>query len=84
MKFSKNGKDVGNSIKIPKAELEGKVLFPHVLSRNVVFEVNFGSTEPVHAIPEEFVMVAKLDEESRIRGPIAPREKADCEVSISC
>ena len=40
--FSKNGEDQGVCFEIEASTLEGKALFPHVLSKNCEFEVNFG------------------------------------------
>lgn len=76
---------MGEAVKIPKAEIEGKALFPHVLVRNVKFEVNFGSNEPSHEIIDGFEMVGKIeDPEKRVRGPVRPSGKEDCEVSLVC
>jgi len=40
--YSKNGEDLGVCFEIEAATLEEKALFPHVLSKNCEFEVNFG------------------------------------------
>ena len=40
--YTKNGADLGTCFEINKADLEGKALFPHILSKNCEFEVNFG------------------------------------------
>ena len=40
--YTKNGADQGVCFEIEKAELEGKALFPHVLTKNCEFAVNFG------------------------------------------
>ncbi|KAM7299482.1 heterogeneous nuclear ribonucleoprotein U-like protein 1 [Ixodes scapularis] len=42
MSFAKNGKDLGVAFEVAKATLGGQALFPHVLSKNCSFEVNFG------------------------------------------
>ncbi|ODM88392.1 Heterogeneous nuclear ribonucleoprotein U-like protein 1 [Orchesella cincta] len=88
VKFAKNGEIVGEPVKIPKAELEGKSLYPHVLVRNVKFEVNFGSKDPAHEVLEGFQMVGKTEDTDRIRGPTRPEKKDDCElimlVGLAC
>ena len=43
MSFSKNGEDLGKCFDVDKSALGGKALFPHVLTKNTSFEVNFGS-----------------------------------------
>ena len=43
--FGKNGENFGEAFKISKSELSGKPLFPHVSSRNVKFEANFGKNK---------------------------------------
>ena len=45
MTFTKNGEDQGDAFQIPKDELGDSALFPHIMSRNVKFEVNFGVTK---------------------------------------
>ena len=40
--YSKNGNDLGVCFEIERAELGEQALFPHVLSKNSEFEVNFG------------------------------------------
>jgi len=42
LSFTKNGEDLGKCYEIPASELEGKALFPHVLSKNSEFTCNFG------------------------------------------
>ncbi|CAN7995447.1 unnamed protein product, partial [Ixodes hexagonus] len=42
LSFAKNGNDLGVAFEVPKATLAGQPLFPHVLSKNCSFEVNFG------------------------------------------
>lgn len=84
MKFSKNGTAVGEPVKIPKSDLEGVTLFPHVTVRNVKFAVNFGSKEPAHELLDGFEMVGNISDENRTRGPTKPEKKDDCEVSMSC
>eukprot|EP00092_Neocalanus_flemingeri_P027163 GFUD01029458.1.p1 GENE.GFUD01029458.1~~GFUD01029458.1.p1 ORF type:complete len:378 (+),score=117.36 GFUD01029458.1:48-1136(+) len=50
MSWSKNGEDLGPAFQIPKSELLNKDIFPHIISRNVKFEVNFGLTSTGTAI----------------------------------
>ena len=50
--FTKNGKDQGDAFQIPKAELGTDALFPHIMSRNVMFEVNFGQDKEDKAVED--------------------------------
>lgn len=85
--FVLNGTKQEVAFQIPKESLGEKALFPHVLSKNIKFEVNFGErSEPWiadEAFKEGFEWASKIPEESRVRGPKKPEEKKDCEVSIS-
>ena len=40
--YSKNGEDQGKCFTLDKELLGDKALFPHILSKNCEFEVNFG------------------------------------------
>lgn len=53
MTFSKNGEDQGDAYQIPVAEWNKKPLFPHILTRNVKFQVNFGVEKEVAETKEE-------------------------------
>lgn len=63
---------IGNAFTFPKTQLEGKSLFPHVSTRNVKFEINFGKTkdgtaqEPLFPLPAGFSLAGNcLDSASR-------------------
>lgn len=43
--FTKNGEDQGQAFSIAKSEFAGKALFPHVSSRNIKFDANFGKAK---------------------------------------
>jgi len=88
MTFTKNGEDQGDAFQIPKADLGGKALFPHVLAKNVKFEVNFGvskdAAEPVEAWKEAleggYVLVGQAAEETRVRGTPRIEKREECEM----
>ena len=40
--YSKNGEDLGTCFEIAADTLEGRALFPHILTKNCSFECNFG------------------------------------------
>lgn len=71
--FSKNGEDQGEAFSVAKTDLQGAALFPHVSSRNVKFEVNFGKAKDgadreAWFAAEGYTFVAQADEASRTRG----------------
>jgi heterogeneous nuclear ribonucleoprotein U len=89
--FSKNGVDMGVAYTIKKNDLvkdkNGKsVFYPHILSKNIVFEVNFGQRvsllgdEPFAPLKSGFELMQKYSLDKRVRGELAPKEKKDCEV----
>lgn len=45
IEFTVNGKSQGIAFEFEKSELENEALFPHIISKNTVFRVNFGQVE---------------------------------------
>lgn len=41
--FAKNGDDLGVCFQEQKSKLDGQAMFPHILTKNTSFEVNFGA-----------------------------------------
>jgi len=83
--FSKNGEDLGTCFEIPVADLEGKALYPHILTKNTEFEVNFGEKEePAFPLKEGFTWIATLPEDQRVRGAVPPAKKEECEMIMMC
>jgi len=87
MTFTKNGEDQGDAFQIPKEKLGGRALFPHILSRNVKFEVNFGVTKAnedkelwKEKLEGEFVKVGKVEPDARVRGTPRIAKREDCEM----
>ncbi|CAG7835827.1 unnamed protein product [Allacma fusca] len=84
LKFTKNGAIVGTTVEIPKENLLDKTLFPHILSRNVKFSVNFGDSETAFTPEEGYALVSKVEEENRVRGPSRAETKDQCEFVLLC
>ncbi|CAL1261481.1 unnamed protein product [Larinioides sclopetarius] len=86
--FAKNGKFLGWAYKINKSELKGQALFPHVLTKNTAFEVNFGQKEkPYFPLPDavkEYVFIGCLPLEQRESGTRPPKRREDCEMIMMC
>jgi len=80
--FAVNGKDQGVAFRFQKKDLKGKALFPHVLTKNQNFTVNFGQLPaPLFPLMPGFTPIGQLDESDGLqRGPKPPSTKADCEV----
>ncbi|XP_056641270.1 heterogeneous nuclear ribonucleoprotein U isoform X1 [Diorhabda sublineata] len=84
--FAVNG-ELQPAIEIPKSELSDDfALYPHVLSRNYEFEVNFGEKEePLVGISSElegYNFISKVD--NKVPGLKRPESRSDCEVLLMC
>ena len=57
-------------------------MFPHVLTKNQNFTVNFGQlSSPLKPLLPNFVLIGQSNiHQSLVRGPIAPQDARDCEV----
>jgi len=83
--YAKNGEDFGETFTFSKSTLEGKPLFPHVSSRNVKFEINFGADkegkprENWFEKPEGFSMAAEQVATAQ-RGMARIGKREDCEM----
>lgn len=85
MMFTVNGESQGVAYRIPKEELNGQPLFPHILTKNCRFEVNFGQKEePWFPSIEGYQWASKVPLESRVRGPISPPSRAECQMIMMC
>jgi hypothetical protein len=88
---------LGTAFKVDRIKLneylneseEKLVLFPHVLSKNVVFEMNFGQRvsyigdEPFAPIKSGFQLIQKQPLEQRVAADPRPASKKDCEVALN-
>lgn len=79
-----NGELQSTAFTVPRAELpEDSALFPHILTRNVKFTVNFGQLdEPWFKPPaelEEYTLLKDVTE--KIQGRSRPEKREECEVT---
>ncbi|KAI9565446.1 hypothetical protein GHT06_009238 [Daphnia sinensis] len=83
--FCVNGASQGVAFTLTKEELNGRALFPHILTKNCRFEVNFGQKEEPWFPPMEgYEWASKIPVESRIRGARTPATRADCQMIMMC
>ena len=83
LSYSVNGEDQGTCFEIQRDELGEKALFPHILSKNSEFIVNFGQqNEPMFPVKEGFTFMNNSDPADWVRGALPPAKKEDCEVRI--
>ena len=85
MTFTKNGEDQGDAYQIKRAEFPDAAIFPHVLSKNIKFQVNFGVDAKGKDIDDfkekldgDYVKMAKV--EAKERGVPRIVSRADCEM----
>ncbi|XP_018015790.1 heterogeneous nuclear ribonucleoprotein U-like protein 1 isoform X2 [Hyalella azteca] len=80
MSFTVNGKHQGIAYEIPRADLNGQALFPHILTKNTEFKVNFGTEEPAHTPLEGYTIAGLVPLANRIQASQGPSSRSDCEV----
>jgi len=85
--FTKNGDDQGDAFQIAKSDLNGAALFPHIMTRNVKFEVNFGIDKEAAdkdnwqaPLGDDYVKVGKVEEADRQRGTPRNTSRDQCEM----
>lgn len=79
--YSVNGNYQGVAFSIKKSELNGQALFPHIMTKNQDFKVNFGQLDQaLFPLPPNYVPIGQLEMSEVVRGPKAPRSKKECEV----
>nr|XP_018903360.1 PREDICTED: heterogeneous nuclear ribonucleoprotein U-like protein 1 [Bemisia tabaci] len=81
--YSVDGQHLGVAHSVEKSTFGSSPLFPHVLSKNVRFECNFGATTWFPPI-EGFRYAGHFALEERIPGPKTPPTRGDCEIIMMC
>lgn len=79
LSYAVNGESQGVAYEISSDALEGKALFPHILSKNMKFSVQFLG-EPSYPLLEEFTFCGDVLPEDRVPGPRRPEKREDCQV----
>ena len=81
--YTLNGNFLGVAFRISRSELKGQALFPHVMTKNQDFLVNFGQLpNSLAPLNTEFTIIGHLDvvQDGLVRATKGPETKADCEV----
>merc|ERR1719167_193360 len=85
--FTKNGEDQGDAFQIPKAELNGEALFPHIMARNVKFDVNFGLDKEDKVMEDlkekldgAYIKAGSVPMDQRVRGSARIATREECEL----
>ena len=85
LSFTVNGEAQGVAFTLTKEDLNGRPLFPHILTKNCRFEVIFGQKEePWYPPIEGYEWASKIPVESRVRGAVTPATRADCQMIMMC
>lgn len=82
LSFHKNGRFMGWAFSVATSVLLGRALFPHVLCKSCSVRLHLDpTTAPWYPGPKGFTPLAALTAEQTVRATLAPRSKAECEVS---
>ena len=82
--YTVNGFPQGVAFCVTSRELTGQAIFPHILTKNQNFTVNFGQMPaPLRPLMPNFTPIGQLDiADGLIRGHVAPALRQDCEVLL--
>ncbi|XP_066970853.1 uncharacterized protein [Macrobrachium rosenbergii] len=80
MSFSVNGRNFGKCYEVFHRSLRGKALFPHILTKNCAFKVNFGSEYPWFQPMARYTFVGQIPLEERVLGSQEPQTRQDSEI----
>lgn len=92
--YSVDGVDQGEAFKVLSPELGDRALMPHIYTKNVSFEVNFGQNDKEPSFPPQIEedestdqtwnLVGKMHLDDRTRALMPPTTKKECEVLMMC
>ena len=79
--YTLNGVNLGIAFRVYHRELEGQALYPHVMTKNQDFLVNFGQLDgPMRPLVPYFTIIGRYNPEMLVRATKGPSTKAECEV----
>ncbi|CAO1411343.1 unnamed protein product [Diamesa tonsa] len=81
IQFNVNGKDQGIAFEFEKSSLNDEALFPHIVTKNIEFKVNFGQMEnSLWSQAPDYQYIGKYEIETLASGPRRPESRKECEV----
>lgn len=80
MSFTVNGEHQGIAYEIHHADLGDQALFPHVVTKNASFKVNFGTEGPWFEPLTGYTFAGHVPLEERVLGSQNPEKREDAEV----
>lgn len=80
MSFTVNGESQDDAFEIPHSTLGEKALFPHILTKNCSFKVNFGSEDPWVTTLSSHTYVGHIPQQDRVLGGQGPATREEAEV----
>lgn len=80
--FTKNGRSLGVAKRLGGYQVSERdqALFPHILTKNIRFEVNFGQQTPWFPPATDFMYIMQFPVSERIRGLKPPDSQSACEI----
>ncbi|KAK7072065.1 hypothetical protein SK128_007421 [Halocaridina rubra] len=79
MSFSLNGRNLGMCYEVSHRALQGRALFPHILTKNCIFRVNFGTEYPWFQPLTRYTFVGQVPLLERTMGSQGPATRQDSE-----
>ena len=77
--YTLNGNDLGPAFRVPRSTLGGQALFPHIMTKNQDFLVNFGQMNgPMKPLLPYFNIIGRLDKQSLVRATKGSKCKKNC------
>ena len=82
--YTVNSCQYGVAFQIDPRALDNRPLFPHILTKNQKFTVNFGQMpQPLSNLLPDFVPIGQLGlDDGLVRGPVAPESRQECQVLL--
>ena len=79
--YTLNGMNLGIAFRVWSNELNGKALYPHVMTKNQDFMVNFGQMDmPMAPLIPNFISFSRVQQQNLVRATKGPSKREDCEV----
>ncbi|XP_076036256.1 uncharacterized protein LOC143022126 isoform X1 [Oratosquilla oratoria] len=77
--FTVNGEHQGIAYEIRHREIGDAALFPHIVTKNSSFQVNFGQEDPWFEPLTGYIAIQKVPLEERVLATQGPEKREDCE-----